>query len=510
MKNELEASNIVNTDLQRIDYLIRQGEFQKAKDNLKKLKFNQLQTADMALLYRRLGNPYFGLRRLKALILEAEQRKSEPDPQVILAYSACLNDIQCTTEASARLNELSPKLPYRNLFLAFTHFADWRYGTAIPLLKSALNRAEGYEKILLQVNLCASFLGEGRSEEAFPILLQLSDFLKRNNYHLLWSNVQELKSQYYFQKKQYDLCMATLSPVIKLLGVHSIYNLYAQKWKLLSDIEKDPERVPLSELQDLENKAAQSGLYEVVRDLQMYRSIYKKDSLLLAKVFYGTASLSYQRKLRSRFGSIIDELLYHQKKSKEFLWYEEQNKLKNLNEEKINKLNKLPNPSREWEETLSCSLSTRKWISLLTEDLYRPVHLGRAFSHFYPSEYFDSVTSLDRMKKLLRKTRQEINKLPFEIRLAKNFIYLRLKENDSIKLPLNRENLSDEGVGILKIMGQSEFDFFQALSKTGLSKRRLQILLSHGSELVEFNRRRLGPKVLYRAQRKKLFKKLLT
>lgn len=467
-------------------------------------------------LSRRSGMPVLALKILRPLVFENKDLNLQSHPAALSSYGASLSSIGSISEALLIFNQLTRLEPLHlnkynfnldeiYLFQSLALFQKWNYNECLPLLKKYIRskNISLYQKSVGLVNLVSAYLSTQNYSEADEILKELIPYLRFNKFNLLLGNALELQIQSYFLQRKYSEISENLNEAIQYLKSSSgFYYIYAQKWQLLTKLYLKKNEMSLNEIKqeflNLKNVAIKNYNWETVRDLDLHMGILLNDHLLLNKVYFGSPLRCFRSRIRILFPDNfkLQEIFnYNNFSTDDFL-------TEKINYEIINDEN-IHNDLKIKEKNRTLLLSTLKqdtpWsqdptnltiknMQLLFKDFYRPQKMGEIFSDLYPKQYFDPNTSIDRIYKVLKRTRLWIkkNKIPLEINVRNLNIFANLtSKNYMVQVSLSN-TLNDKTdifwKEIFKKYGKSYFTINQISSDVAISKRQISRIIQSAVE----------------------------
>lgn len=428
----------LSTWIQEVDSLIRRGQQGQAREKLVELNLAQIprqQKSEIADIARRLNMPKMMLGILKPLVY---REKVQNDPASILEralYATALSRIGVFQEAQMILNDLNEEDDARILlFLAQNFMLQWDSYSAIPKLKKYLARPDisDYQRLVGQVNLASSLIGEMRWQESHEVLESIwksvkstpKDSGEQENLGLLYANSLGLAAHAAFLQGQPIQAERYLQEADKILiGTKSRYELLLKKWKsILILFRPGKTNEDVEEFRHMLEEARKAKDWETVRDFEFFLALALRDDALFLQVYHGTPHISYRKRIKK---------IYAPKFSipKMYDW--------NLLGTNSNRRFDL---SKGCEEGGKARLTSQpllfQLLQLLTKDFYRPVALGSIFSKLYPKEKYNPLTSPNRTYLVIKRLRAwfEKNGIPLEIEVVDDLAKLIAKEPYQVRV----------------------------------------------------------------------------
>lgn len=403
--------------LKTIDSLIRSARGDDARSFLKKINLSKLSEElkiSFADLSRRLGLPYLTLKILDPLVKQDGQYKSNITEDVKSLYAISLSRIGAFKESDSLFNSIL-KSSKKSLILNASAMLDqWNYVKAKAIYEKLLSDFElnEYEESVVKLNKISCLISLEKYERAIHDINK-STINWQKKYPLLYANSLELMAQSYFFLKKYDNAIKTSEYSISLLTTEANYNLFAEKWLVISNgFLKN--KIELSWLK-FRDKVIINKDYESLRDLDLFESCITKNFSQFLRVYKGTPFPHFKRRAVNMFGRNIKI-----PSSYSISFGEEVNlhtTIINLNLSNV-----------QCNDTIiQLKGQSIRILNTLLKDYYKPVPLGEIFSTLYPDSYFDIWSSPHRVYMTLYNFKKLTSKI------------LKLKiSNKSISIDLTR------------------------------------------------------------------------
>lgn len=414
--------------LNNADQRIRQGHGALVAQELRRLRIGDVpraHRAGFAQIAMRLSLYYWGLRALTRIVRPEDPLASPATALEKSVYAALLLRVGASSEGHAILRTIKDsRLPEVPLYLAQREVLCWRYHAAIPHFRRYLKSAglTPYQVLVGKLNLAACYVADRRFNEAKVLLGPLIAELKALNLNLLAGNALELMGQLHLNTGNRPEAEACLLEALKLLGQSNRrYRLYVEKWLTvlgLMNLKDEAPQLPQSarsRLHAVIDQAKAVSDWETVRDCELHEACLFDDSQLLQKVAFGTPFQGYQARIRR----LVPEF----KPAKTWtLGFASAAATTIVELETIQDLSPLP----------------LLLFKNLTRDFYKPISTGELHQRLYPDEYFNPLSSPQKIATLVQVLRAwfAAHALPLRI-VARNREY-RLEGDPGIGIILGR------------------------------------------------------------------------
>lgn len=425
----------------------------------------------------RAGMPLPALRFLH-FKLNDEISKKIQEPEDIILYSRALYQLGETKEAIQRLSKLDHLKFSEVLFwMACANMFAWNYLAAEKLLKQYLktNHATAYRKQVVQVNLAACLMNQNRFDEALELIQTEIENCKNQNFKLLLGNLYEIESQAYILSGRYEQAEISIAMAESLLtGQGALYELYVKKWKSILQFLRQKPTYDFSSLANLKNEALKLCHWSTVRECDFYEAILKEDQSLLLKLYNGTPSSHYRRRIENFSKRLLDvnaNYTLHLAPEKLDQQVLENSSIKFAPEKEFLKTGKRHENVKLF--SLFCAL---------TEDFYQPSTLTTLFNRVYQDEVFNPFSSVSRVMRLLSRLNKwfAANSVPLQVRMKKSEFSLVAIKPIAILLPraksdsMETENRSSD---LRKFLQNNTQSAKQIASHFGISQSSVNRLL---------------------------------
>ncbi len=413
--------------LDQLDDLIRKGSAIEARQLFKHInpsKIPRQRLAKFAQIARRLQCFHWGLRLLSPVIKNSRMNLIQTTNAENLEYGILLSKVGISKEANNIFNQISgEEHPEVYLYQAMTYFTQWDYYSALPLLEKyiAHPQVNDYRQSVGQVNLAAALIFEDQLEPALNILEQLEKDCRQRKDNLLLGNVFELKTQIFFKQRDWKRAKKIVSCGLELVSEsHAISHLYLQKWSALIDSYQKNRLI--KEIFQVRQIAKNLCQWEVCRDLDFHSACINKDTQILNFVFFGTPHERYRQSM----------LNYTP-----IQWCPPEEWLVSFNNfSSSSHFDAFLIESQNNLQDLMIGGNLHKLLMILLRDFYVPLNSISAFSFLFPDNYFDPLSSLNRVHQLIDRLKKWLDqtKAGFSIENQANGYQLKSHSENSFKV----------------------------------------------------------------------------
>lgn len=418
--------------IKNIDDLIRTGNRESAILALKEIKVSSIprnHINSLANLARRTGQLNLAWQIIAPVIRPKVTLDKPATDEEKATYAIILLGLGAVPEAIELLQASDQNCPDVNLAFAFASIHTWDYATAITKLKTYL-RAEDlapYQQMIAKVNLAASYVATGDAKNAYPLLQEILQTTKEQNWFLLQKNALEISAQLAIQQQSWDEAQKFLSQAIDDGEKHfNLDNFFIRKWQAVIRLLKDGANPQaLQEIESVSQVAETNKHWETIRDCDYYKAVVTKDQSLALKLYFGTPFASYRKRLMDRgegWLSIPNEYSYS---------------FQNETSDRVFHLGR----GEEVGGAAQIKPGTvlYKLFVALASDFYRPFSVGSLHSLVYPKEHFNPDSSPRRVAFLLQRLRAwfKENDIPLIVKSEKDGF--KLQSTGSFTLLLEKE-----------------------------------------------------------------------
>lgn len=379
--------------------------------------------APMAALARRAGYPYLALRILQPLFRQEGRIRESPTSYESFVYGSALIVVGAKTEGLKLFQTIDPESqPEVLLFRANSFITEWRYQEAQTILEEYLSKFDlkPLQRLVGNLNLCSSYIVLKKPQK-FRRLIQESYRLAAETKatHLNLS-VVELEAQFYYSQNNLiqaqQIIKQTFPQGIKVPT--TIFEALLRKWDLLSlaKLSRHPEeRMQIvAALGDLAHQCQQRQFWEVHRDCDFQLGLLTGNKTPIYRAYFGSPYKEYRKILLAQVKGKVDI---------PSSW---------ISSETDSSESVLQRATGKLGDKVIFEPFRKPWnlLFLLSQDLYRPLSLGRLFNDLFPDEYFVKSLAAHRIQGLIGELRSLFltHGLEAEIQVQRNSYQLLLRQ----------------------------------------------------------------------------------
>jgi hypothetical protein len=487
------------------DELIKEGRGGQVRLDIVKVNRAEIPRRELhrvANVARRVRLENWGMQLLYPIV-RSENKEVFSSAEEICEYSNALMEMGSLEEARNLLLAVNPReAPQTLLYLAFLDFREWNSIGAGAHLRSYLKcPLDLYAQLVGQVNLAAALVQTPEWEEARGLLDHLELRARTEQRHLLLGNIFELRAQLDIQIEDWSAAARNLDQSLKLLeNSHHDSLLFTLKWKAVLGL-KTSQKKSYDEIKEVQLQARKMKLWETVRDCDRHIAIDSQNAHLLNRLYHGTPFTHFRDLLLREFSR-------PGKLQEYFDW------VGGRKNEPIRKVVDLGDWSGEGDAgQLTPGQLSHALISVLAADLYSPKKMGSLFGALFPNEYFNPVTSPEKVYKVVQRARTWFleKDLPMVIDQAHGYYRLRLGEGISMRLRASskstvRPNKIEHLVFYLQRVKQAGVSFSakDLAAELQISQRTVNRLLKEACEAEFVEQIGKGRSTLFKLKNKEL------
>jgi hypothetical protein len=493
MENSEDLS--MRQKMQSWDLAIKSGQAGLVRKDLSLLKNESIArplVCDMADLARRVQMPFLVMRWLKPYVRPDTKILSESTTQERALYAAALMRVGATNEANFILQSVSEKNnSFVLLFQSHLEVLHWNYGRSIPFLKAYLKTIDpnSYASIVGRLNLCAAYVSELDWLRAEPALKELLAIADEKKYKLIYSNVLELSAQVAIHRFDFTQAEQFLDQAMShLQSTGGKDDLFIKKWQMVIQILRNDQP---SDENLIKQKAFEFKNWETVRELDFYKALALRDSELYLHVLFGTQFMSYRKQMQRifkpdfsipeshiwSFGFPVDQ---------HTPWIDLKSGVTSIR-----------------EVDLSSQPLLFAALKALAKDFYRPFRVGQLMQDIYPNEYFDPVSSPQRLFQTLRRLRLWLKKNKFPLKVVLHQGQFSLEAERPVYIKVYRRKSSEAQVEtslrlFLEVWHNKAFTSKDFQKHYNLQERKAQRSLAQAVKNKVLQRVQVGKKIIYK------------
>jgi hypothetical protein len=485
---------------ERLDSLIQQGRGAQVRKELNQLasrKIRREHLLDVARFARRVHLSRLAIKLLNPLVRPTGKASDKATVEERAEYAANLTFLGATEEALQILEECDVKeVPQVGLFRAYALFAQWDYAASIPLLSEYVKTPQltDYRRLVGNVNLAAALVHERKHAEADSLLSRLLDEAESQRLVLLQGNLLELAAQSAVTRGDWPRAEHFLDRAGRLLEKASAVDRFVvTKWKSILAFRRAPKSAAaLAELRAMRETARELDNWESLRDGERYEALGIGDRELLRKVFYGTPFASFRKQLLVDYGAPLSL-------SSDYVWRLQKGKRAGVLDLNVERGEKLTTP-------LELGGLLHRLLVTLSRDFYRPARVASIHFQLYPDEYFNPISSPQRVHQIVKRLRAWLgeNRLPLEVRERSGYYSLHSTTPFGIRILSDETLLHRDDVrlrALRRIGDKGPFSAREAGKLLGLSPRSALRLLEAKEKEGVIRRQGSGPQIRYSFKR---------
>jgi tetratricopeptide (TPR) repeat protein len=462
--------------------LIRAGQSQQVIPMLLGQKIKDIPRAQaerFAHFHYRVGLFSRGLQILSPIVHPSETGGVLASDRELTTYAVLLIKIGSLQEAKNILSKVSSQIYDVELYRAFAAQAEWAYNKAIPHLRKYLAHSNltPYEVAIAEVNLAASLIAEGESEESRVLLGRLFEKARTNQWTLIYKNAQELLGQLSLVVGDFNEAQRLLNEAAakERYRDSGIFDFFIDKWRAIVEIRQNPKNMSSQEgLHEIRRKAIEFKHWESVRECDRVLALALQSQTLLDQVYFGTPFPAYRQRL-------VRDAACWSKPSATYVWGAENASIFDL----------ATAQSDDNAIRLKAGQALHRALTALAGDRYRPLFIGQLFSKAYPGECFIAEFSEGRIAAVISRLRNWSKKhhLPLVFDVREQFFRLTFDETAaSAGLRFTSDVFSDSyenpmASGFLRLqakMGSTLFSSNEVAEVLAISKSTAVRLLGWG------------------------------
>jgi hypothetical protein len=392
-----------------------------------------------ANIARRIHNFRLALAILNPVVRSANPSLVATDEEKI-EYAESLRKLGAVNEAEQMLRGVNAERnPDALLILAFCHFSKWQYHETLPLLERCIANESlpAYRRTVAKLNLAATYVYLERYDQAVPLLNELKKHTVEFGHKLLHGNVLELLAQTAIAGDQWAQARDQLEQAGRILNeVDSVDGLFVHKWQaILKSLEL---RAAQPELGQVRERALREQHWETVRECDFYLGLTGADPELLQHLYFGTPFTSYREKIVRRAGPTLS-LPEH------YIWSQKDGARESLIE--------VGSGQCAGREGLAEGQLIHRLLIVLSRDFYRPAPLLALFGALFPDEFFNPVSSPNRIHQATKKLRVWLREIQADAELieTEGSYLLKPGQHCGFKLPSEPLSLDQDQLLLAKL-----------------------------------------------------------
>ncbi|MCB0413571.1 MAG: hypothetical protein KDD50_04520, partial [Bdellovibrionales bacterium] len=393
------------------------------------------------------------------------------------------------------LNQISEKnVPEVNFYRMYFLFPQWRYKEAIKFLKKSLRikKISNYQKLVYKINLASCYLFINDTVSSAKLLQKLFYQLKESPNYLLFGNVIELMLQLAVLEKDLSRAKSLIDYYqAEHSGLEKKYGLFIDKWKGIVKLIGDQEN-GLKELKKVQKLSLSLNEYEISRDIDFYRALYTDNVNLMNKLYIGTPYHQYRKSLIRRTSKKIKI------GGSQVIDLKTNKVITNISRGLILDLKDFFYGSSRINFTDKQKIG----LSVVFEDLYKPIHIGSFFSSVFEGEWFNPFSSLNRVSQLIFRINRTLkaHDVDLRLRLKDNRIIYHCESSVLIKIHLKKIDVRSSEENFRKASSYFQKKTFTSNDLTRVincSSRKAQYLIKGWISSQKIHKMGVGKNIRY-------------
>lgn len=467
--------------LQEIEALVVAGKHVEARQSLSLIKPKTIPrewAAPYSQLALRFRDSLQALKILHPIIRPENTFNAPASAQETVAYAYALTNLGAVDESLEMLTKVNAEDEPEVLFQkSIALFKKWNYEDAAPFLVEFIqsDKITYYRRLVGKINLAAALVCLEKWEAAQALLIEIEQICKANKYNFLLGNCYELQAQVHLFSQRYDLAFVCIRQSLNFLeNENGIYSLLARKWEAIGLCLSSPNESSLNKLREIRLQAKSLSHWETMRECDLFEAKFTNNAELFQKVIMGTPSESYRQRARKLFGSTLRAVGHYEFSISGALSDE-------VIEKHFDPYKKNSQGFGLYERPYLLYL-----FEALTQDFYKPSHLGLLFRSLYPEEKFNPYTSPARVLRLLKNLDKWFLKAKVPLRVKFKSSEFQIISQQSISVIVRRgieKSPEDAHLFVLKQkFGDKPFSSGLVASSLGISKTTALKLLKQASK----------------------------
>ncbi|MCB0394022.1 MAG: hypothetical protein KDD25_05655 [Bdellovibrionales bacterium] len=481
-----------------LDQLIRAGKSKEVQEYLQKIPIRSIDRKDrfaIAKIATRVGAVEMALKILSPVVRDRDKYAEPPSSAERSEYARALSRVGGVQEAFKVLHEAKAlEYPDALLIRAGLHMGYWDYEASIPYLEKYLlfHDITEYDRLVARSNLYSCLVYEDRLDDAervYEELTQETDLVQERR--LVTGFVQQVRARYFLKSGQFDKASEMISASQESLSEANDRNaIFSEKWKSVIDLHtKGPNMDVLTQLQSVRDRAWRSGMYETVRELDLFETKFTRHENKFNHLYFGTPFPKYKERIMKEVGPGIET-------RDSYVW-----RVGHLKESQVLKLTS--GRLTSGEAVLKGGSESHNLIKCLSADFYAPATIGTIYAYLFKDEYYDPKSAKQRVQTAISRTNKLFAERGLDLKIAfdRNSYFLKTDSAFAIQREVYVDKRSREGVQLRELLsklGQKSFSSDEAAKIIDMPKRSMIRVLNFGLENGILEKRNAGRATEYR------------
>jgi hypothetical protein len=496
--NDIRTNSLM-TKIAEWDGLIKAGRINQVRNELTALKGHRIPRStvcDLCQIAKRTQMNLLILKWLKPFVREFDVFLPDSTATERALYASALMRIGAHFESKLILENSSEQQdPQIILARAHLEIFQWNYSRAIPFLRMYLRQLEpaSYPFLVGQLNLAAAYVAEHRWLKAEPLVELIMKVGFEQKHWLIYANALELYAQIAIHNQNYDLARERLQKAKPyLLDAGTNYEFFLKKWETVIELMTTPPDIfQVDRFDKIKSEAAQRSDWETLRELDLFLSLATKDRDLFLKVYFGTRQKSYHLRMKKIFK---DQFLI----PPTYIWSGNQGL-----ESTTSFIDLKSGQTNREDLNLGNQPLLLKTLQILMKDSYSPLRVAQLMEHLYPGEFFDSVTSPQRIYRAVYRLRKWLKQYEFPLAIKMKNHLVSIEAIGPIAIKVYRQNKKPKELNLkletfLDEWTHSHFSTKDVQKQMGLNERATQRILKKALEKKAITRIQNGRNIFYK------------
>ena len=474
-----------------IEMAVRAGRIGEARALLEKISPAQIPRdgyAKVAELYRRAGMVENAVRLLSKVVRSDREMDAPASALELGEYAIALVKLGAIVEGRTILHGLCEKIPIANYYLGLTHFPEWNYSAAIPVLENFVQSSDNdsYTALVASANLASAYVHCRSRDKAEAVITQGLLSARHRNLRLLEANFLELSAQLALDRREYSKALSLLNSSVEILRASGLFDeLFVNKWLALVAAYKSPESASEILIQT-RRRASELKHWETLRDLDHHQAFLMRDQKLYHHLFHGTPHQAYRIYLRGLFADLASPASIYD-------W-----NLTDVNAAKVFDVR-----SAVFDGTATTIKEGQLLHKLLLElagDFYKPARITSLAARLFEGQFFDLATMSNRVHQLIVRLRKVFSShgIPLEIEDTPSGYRLTSKQPMILRVGESVRDGSLAKIEKLRTsLPEAPFSIKQAAQSLACSESSALRIVNSGIEAGYIRRATLGKRTVY-------------
>lgn len=421
-------------DLNRLEELIREGDFATVAKAISATNLKKIPRADaarVANLANRVDHSRLALKILHPLVKPVENAPAtQPSESELLEYAEGLRRMGLLNEAREVFGRIDVnQRPSVLLNISFCYFNEWRYQDAIPHLRRLIQLVDPSEYLntVAKVNLAAALIHMSQYKEALVLLAELQETTRKREQRLLLGNCLELTAQVYIGIRDWDRADQVLAEAAQIFSDDgNKYGFFVQKDQAIANCSRAGKVLP--DLLSIRSRAEERSDWEAQRDCDLYIAILSQNEQLLHKLFFGTPQAAFRTRIVQLLGRPFS--------------FPQEYVLSSSDEPPETILDLRTARTDDGQAVLETGGRMHQLLLLLASDFYRPFSIGTIFNTLFKGEAFGQEGSANRVWQVVSRLRHWFEEQNLDISIIEHNGLYRLRLNGNAAIRVSRERAS--------------------------------------------------------------------